>query len=52
MENIDELVEKTINKQTVMSLLKRKAITDFNVKPNKLIHQEIHNCPNEASKPF
>ncbi|XP_022163697.1 uncharacterized protein LOC111029131, partial [Myzus persicae] len=28
-----------------MSILKRKATTDLNVKPNKLIRQELRNCP-------
>ncbi|KAF0704075.1 FLYWCH-type domain-containing protein [Aphis craccivora] len=41
----DELVEETITKQTVMSLLKRKATTDLNMKPNKLIRQELRHCP-------
>ncbi|KAL4131826.1 hypothetical protein QTP88_009075 [Uroleucon formosanum] len=41
----DELVEETITKQTVMSVLKHKATTDLNVKPNKLIRQELRNCP-------
>jgi len=40
-----ELGEETITKQTVVSILKRKATTDLNVKPNKLIRQELRNCP-------
>ncbi|XP_022177387.1 uncharacterized protein LOC111038560 [Myzus persicae] len=32
-----------------MSLLKRKATTDLNVKPNKLIRQELRNCPKSES---
>jgi hypothetical protein len=43
--NHDELVEETITKQTVMSLLKCKATTDLNVKPNELIRQELRNYP-------
>jgi hypothetical protein len=44
----DELVEETIIKQKVMSLLKSKATTDLNVKPNKLIQQEYVTAQNQS----
>lgn len=35
--NHDELIEETITKPTVVSVLKRKATSGLNVKPNKLL---------------
>jgi len=35
----------TANLKQLLSLLKRKATSDLNMKPNKLIRQELHKCP-------
>jgi len=42
--NHEALQEETLTKQKVMSVLKRKATTDLNAKPKKLIRQELRNC--------
>ncbi|KAF0772907.1 Uncharacterized protein FWK35_00001902 [Aphis craccivora] len=48
--NHESLQEETITKQKVMSVLKRKATTDFNAKPNKLIRQELRSCQDSEAK--
>lgn len=47
--NHEAFQEETITKQKVMSVLKRKATTDLNVKPNKLIRQELRNCQDSGN---
>jgi len=47
--NHESLQEETITKQKVMSVLKRKATTDFNAKPNKLIRQELRSCQDSGN---
>ncbi|KAL4150089.1 hypothetical protein QTP88_003928 [Uroleucon formosanum] len=47
--NREAFQEETITKQKVMSLLKRKATTNLNAKPNKLIRQELCNCQDSGN---
>jgi len=47
--NHEAFQEETITKQKVMSVLKRKATTDLNAKPNKLIRQELRNCQDSGN---
>lgn len=44
--NHKTLQKETVTKQKVTSVLKRKATTDLNARPNKLIKQELLNCTN------
>jgi len=50
--NHEAFQEETITKQKVMSVLKRKAATDLNVKPNKLIRQVLRYCQDLGNLTF
>ncbi|KAE9523121.1 hypothetical protein AGLY_016489 [Aphis glycines] len=41
--------KKLLQNKKVMSVLKRKATTDLNAKPNKLIRQELRNCQDSGN---